>query len=623
MLKSMREGAKSTPMRIFLIILAVGFALWGIGDVFRTVASNDNAVRVGDIEVSSLEAAQEFDRARRNYLPNNNNSEAIAAGLLSNVLADLARRTLFVAEAERMGLTVTREMEKDAIAEEPAFRDELGQFSVLRFRDTLARIGMSEQDYLNYLGHQLSQQQITSAIIAGVDYPAATATALAEWRLEKRVISIAEIPVNSSAISTPEDAAIVTWYAENSSIFDSPDLRFASVALISPEVFIDEVEITEEDITSFYEDNADAWQQQERRVVSQMIFADTARADAALSRIRNGETFTAVASDMLGLSGDDTSLGALARDDLSIALTEPVFNASQGEAIGPVETPLGQHVLMVEEIQPAQQTPLESVRAQIVEDLQRDRAVDLVYDRIAVLEDAVAGGATLEEAAATSGARLVTVNGMDRNGLDADGMMIEGITEDTDFRERIWAAPLNDLGMVEDIGEDTFFMARVDNETPARSRELSEVRDRVINVMIGEMAITAARTTAESIVAASDRTAAATAAGTGFGEDVSLRRDGVGFDHSSARLIASKAFDINPGESALVETGEEAIVVTVKEITAADVTQVNAEAALFQAQLSNEATGSAVTSLLLGYEKNFDIEINPAAVQQLLIGAAN
>ena len=58
MLKSMREGAKSTPMRIFLVFLAVGFALWGIGDVFRTVASNDRAVRVGDVEVSALDAAR-------------------------------------------------------------------------------------------------------------------------------------------------------------------------------------------------------------------------------------------------------------------------------------------------------------------------------------------------------------------------------------------------------------------------------------------------------------------------------------------------------------------------------------------------------------------------------------
>ena len=623
MLKSMREGAKSTPMRIFLVFLAVGFALWGIGDVFRTVASNDRAVRVGDVEVSALDAAREFDRARRNFLPNSSNSEAIAAGLLSNVLAELTRRTLFVAEGQRMGLTVTRQMEKLAIADEAAFKDELGQFSVLRFRDTLARAGMSEQDYLNFIGVLMMQNQITDAITAGTDYPEATASALARWRLEQRAINIAEVNVDTSSITPPDDAAMLSWYGENSSLFDSPDLRFATVAVISPDVFIDSVDLSEEAINAYYEDNADAWQEQEKRLISQMIFADTARAENAISRINGGEGFTDVAQDMLGLSADDVSLGNLSRDDLSGALVDPVFTADSGVVIGPIETPLGQHVLMVNDITAAEMTPLADVRDRIIEDLKRENATDLVYDRISVLEDEIAAGATIEEAARVSGAALVTIDGMDRNGLDIDGNVIEGIAADTTFRERLWAAAINDEGMVEDIGEDTFFVARVEREEAARSRDLAEVRNRVIEVMIGEMAITAARTTAESIIAASDTNAAARAAGAPFGDETTLRRDGVGLDHSSARLIAAKVFELAPGEIGIVETGDEAIVVSVDRIIPADAEQAAAEMALFQSQLSNEARNSMVTGLLLGFEKQFEVEVTPAPVQQMLIGVAN
>ena len=623
MLKSMREGAKSTPMRIFLVFLAVGFALWGIGDVFRTVAGNDRAVRVGDVEVSALDAAREFDRARRNFLPTSSNSEAIAAGLLSNVLAELTRRTLFVAEGQRMGLTVTRQMEKLAIADEAAFKDELGQFSVLRFRDTLARAGMSEQDYLKFIGVLMMQNQITDAITAGTDYPEATASALARWRLEQRAINIAEVNVDTSSITPPDDAAMLSWYGENSSLFDSPDLRFATVAVISPDVFVDSVDLSEEAINAYYEDNADAWQEQEKRLISQMIFADNARAENAISRINGGEGFTDVAQDMLGLSADDVSLGNLSRDDLSGALVDPVFTADSGVVIGPIETPLGQHVLMVNEITAAEMTPLADVRDRIIEDLKRENATDLVYDRISVLEDEIAAGATIEEAARVSGAALVTIDGMDRNGLDIDGNVIEGIAADTTFRERLWAAAINDEGMVEDIGEDTFFVARVEREEAARSRDLAEVRNRVIEVMIGEMAITAARTTAESIIAASDTNAAASAAGAPFGDETTLRRDGVGLDHSSARLIAAKVFELAPGEIGIVETGDEAIVVSVDRIIPADAEQAAAEMALFQSQLSNEARNSMVTGLLLGFEKQFEVEVTPAPVQQMLIGVAN
>ena len=73
-------------MQIFSCSL-VGFALWGIGDVFRTVAGNDRAVRVGDVEeYQHLMQLANLIQTRRNFLPTSSNSEAIATGLLSNVL---------------------------------------------------------------------------------------------------------------------------------------------------------------------------------------------------------------------------------------------------------------------------------------------------------------------------------------------------------------------------------------------------------------------------------------------------------------------------------------------------------------------------------------------------------
>ena len=49
MLRSMREGAKSPIMKIFLIFLAAGFALWGIGDMSGGFLSSGNkAIEAGE-----------------------------------------------------------------------------------------------------------------------------------------------------------------------------------------------------------------------------------------------------------------------------------------------------------------------------------------------------------------------------------------------------------------------------------------------------------------------------------------------------------------------------------------------------------------------------------------------
>ena len=157
---------------------------------------------------------------------------------------------------------------------------------------------------------------------------------------------------------------------------------------------------------------------------------------------------------------------------------------------------------MVNEITAAEMTPLADVRDRIIEDLKRKTQPTsfMIASRFSKMKSLPAQRLKKPHASAVQPS---SIDGMDRNGLDIDGNVIEGIAADTTFRERLWATAINDEGMVEDIGEDTFFVARVEREA-ARSRDLAEVRDRVIEVMIGEMAITAARTTAESIIGASD-----------------------------------------------------------------------------------------------------------------------
>ena len=81
MLRSMREGAKNPIMKFFLIFLAGGFAIWGIGDVSTGLFSSGNkAVVASDRSVSLAEAATEFERSRRGLGLNLSAGEAIEAG---------------------------------------------------------------------------------------------------------------------------------------------------------------------------------------------------------------------------------------------------------------------------------------------------------------------------------------------------------------------------------------------------------------------------------------------------------------------------------------------------------------------------------------------------------------
>ena len=71
--------------------------------------------------------------------------EAIQDGLLSDVMGALSREVLFRAENRSLGLTVTREMQRDAIIGEKSFQDDAGVFSEGRFIQTLSSAGLSEE----------------------------------------------------------------------------------------------------------------------------------------------------------------------------------------------------------------------------------------------------------------------------------------------------------------------------------------------------------------------------------------------------------------------------------------------------------------------------------------------
>ncbi len=91
-------------MKIFLLFLAAGFALWGVGDITSGLfGRGDKAVEAGDSSVSAAEAATEFELVRRTNFPSIPVGQAIQLGLLGEVMGALARRTLVAAEADRLG----------------------------------------------------------------------------------------------------------------------------------------------------------------------------------------------------------------------------------------------------------------------------------------------------------------------------------------------------------------------------------------------------------------------------------------------------------------------------------------------------------------------------------------
>ena len=618
MLQALRGGAKSPIMKVFLVFLAAGFALWGVGDMTTgLIGGSDKAIEAGDESLSPREVAVEFDRTRRNYMPNVSTGEALQAGLLGEVAGMLAQEVVFHAEANRLGLTVTREMQRREVAAEPTFKDETGAFSQTRFLSVLANAGLSEADYLQRIESALRREQIVGAVADGVRQPQIVARALTAYELERRSARLVSVAVDTDTVSDPDGAALASWYDDVKSRYDAPMLRTARVGSLTPQMFASAIEVSDAEIADAYADRIDEFTTPERRRVRQMVFEDAASADTARDRVAGGEDFEAVASDMLGWTGDDTNLGLVTRRDLDGAVGEAVFAAETGAIAGPAESVFGVHLLVVDEIQEGGETSLADVSDTIRATLQSEAATDMIYEKVNQIEDRIASGATLDEAMAEVSGRLVTIADIDRRGNDIDGNPIAGeaadLAQDSVVLETIWSSDIDEQSVIQEGADDLFFIVEVTAETDPRERSLDEVRTRAIADWKRVEAIKNAREAAEARIADA-----------GAFDDVEttsdFRRNGIGLDHEAARLIATAVFAQDIGEARVVETGSEAIAVRTETIVAAEEDELSNSSNLVANMIDNAIRQDVLAALARDLSRDHDLQMRLGGVQQILVG---
>ena len=621
MLQSMREGAKSPVMKFFLIFLAAGFALWGIGDVGTGLFSGGNkAVEAGSRSATSVEIANEFERVRRTAGGGISTGDAIQYGLLDEVIGTTARAVLFEAEADRLGLVTTQNMQKTAIQNEPSFKDALGGFSETAFRRSLAQSGFNEQSYLGRLETVLLQEQILQSVSAATRFPRSLVDAISAYQLEQRSASWIEFPANPDVLADPDEASLAAYYDEVQSSYDAPVMRDASVIYLTPSQIAATLNIDEEAIRQAYQDRLDEFTKTETRLVKQMVFTDETKAQDAVSKLNAGEAFGDVAADLLGWSEADTDLGEVEKNELAAGFNDAVFDASAGAVIGPVQTAFGYHVARVDAISPAEQVEFDDVRQSITESLAEEQAIDEIYDLVARLEDATGSGATLQEAAQQLNITVSTLSAIDANGFDIDGRPFGENDEDTLalvsdslFLTQLFETEIDDISPVIETAGDSFFVLQPTAETQSRARALSEVRMRLIADWKSEQALKNARAQAEAAQNSTDGLATAA-------PSPAFTRTGAGLDSDFARLIATAAFDTASGETTLIDTGSGTLLLRTEDIIDATADAVSAQSDQLVSNFNSLTQTDLNTAIGIRLADIHNLNVNGDMVRQLLLG---
>ena len=626
MLNALRKQAGSWVVKALLMLLVASFAVWGIGDVFYGGSQNPAVATVGESEISATELADAFNRSLRNLQQQTGGQitreQAIQLGVMQQSLQDLVARRLIDLRARDMGLTVTDDTLRGMVVSDPMFHAG-GRFDRMRFDQLLMANGLSEEGYLASLRQDVMRAAITGGVAGAAVVPQALVDAVYRYRNEQRAGRYAVVETTSIAdVPEPTDEELQAWHEEHQDRFTAPQYRALTFIALSPEDLLGEVEIGDEQVEAEYQSRLAGYRTPERRTVEQLLATDREKIEEAARLVQEGQSFAEVGEALGGQGVTYDDLGSVLRGDLPGGMAEPVFALAEGEVGPPFESPFGWHLFRVGEIEPEVVTPLAEVQTELARELALAEARDRLPALANRLDDELAAGVPLAEAAEAVGLSAKTVAAVDAEGRDEAGEPPADLPPWPEFVDIAFATPDGEVSLLEETDAGSYFVVRVDSVTAPRVKPVEEVRDAVAAAWTAERRTELARERAEQILAGKDEAASfeALAEGLQITPITPVRRDDRGTAQGLGPAIVQALFATEPGGVAaqVVPTGTGFALVATDEVIEADPAADPDAVAQLRDQLQAETQNDLLAQFEAALRRDYPVELDPAAINRLV-----
>ena len=574
MLQALRKQTGSWVVKILLGLLILSFAIWGINDIF--LGERDPAVaEVGGVKITSSQLNREFRRELARVSPmfggRLDREQAKQLGLLDGALDELINRILFSLGTRDLGVAVSEELVRRTIRGNPAFHDDRGQFDRRLFANVLFQNNFTEDVYISMIKADLARSHLTSAVASLSQVPQKSVETIYRYRHERRIAEHVLVPTSSvTGVGVPDQAAIDKFYKAHSARYMAPEYRSVTYVSLDPDILAADIRVSDDQLREAYEARRDEFTAREQRKVDQIVLTDEATARRAYGFLLDGRNFSSIVKEL----GDDKtnliSLGWVERSDLLPEIADPTFALKDGEVTDPVKSLLGWHILRVTASKTTRVRTFEEVRETLRKDIARDLAIDGISDFANGLEDALAGGARLEEAADKLNLKAAKIKSIDGQGRTAEGKPVDGLARDGAFLKVVFATFQGEESPLSETEGGVYMILRVDAITRPKPKPIESVRQEIITAWQAEQRAKKAKERAEAILkrvtAGEKLSAIASKEKLTFKITPPFDRTGQDAKLGAMRVLVSKLFASKTGETVIGEASGGVIVARLTEI---------------------------------------------------------
>jgi peptidyl-prolyl cis-trans isomerase D len=549
-LQTIREKLTGILAGVFFAVLIIPFAFVGVNSYFTADAVNSVAV-VNEQEITLNDFNRSFQNYRRrmqSIMGANFDAEQFDQAVVRREhLETMIDQELLAQISIEAGLSVADDRLAIAIREIPAFQVD-GVFNADVYQSRLLAQGRTPKQFENDMRAQMIMGQFPSSI--------ATSAISTGWELgdyvslhdQKRAFQAILVPaqldesadgnteaadpaaediesieaaetlvddaIEGAIEGAVEEDAILAWYESHTDDYRSEEQVIIDYLELDAATLGGDIAADEDQLMALFEEQESRFISPETRLASHILIEvdsqapeldlESARQEAEdlAVRARDGEDFITLARDNsqdAGSAPDGGDLGWVEPGFMVKAFEDALYELTLEQPISePVQTGFGWHVIYLRDVRPAEGMTFAEARPIILEEYQADkderrfleqadRLVDIIY------EDPT----TLDAAAVELGMEVNQAGPFGRaggEGISANPEVVKASFSDLVMLQGVVSDPV-------DLAENHLVVILMKEHLPEALLPLEEVRDSVVQSVLSQRAMDAAKASADEILA--------------------------------------------------------------------------------------------------------------------------
>lgn len=489
-MRSLREGAVSGVFKFLILGLlgmaVLGMALMDVGGFFKNGVGGNDVAQIQDQKISGVE----FDNILRRQLSQRNTSpqEAYTSGLLHAVLANEIRANFVNIEAQKFGLELNKDYLQKRISQLIAPNVAEGQTMQQTLDNILRAQGLDEGKFVKIIARDIKADLITDSVKSAFP-PAMTDLAQDLFTFQNQSRDIELLTFTNDSIkdvvpATPEQMQDLYENQKDTS-YATPELRKLKIAIIDDEAITKTSQVSDEEIKTSYEENIENYIIPEQTIMSQAVLQNKEEAQKIFDLTQQG---TSLKDAVAKISKDKNNYFENISFDMNMMMpqiVEGLAGKNVGDIVGPIETPLGQHVIRFDGLKPSVTPPLEQVKETITQELLEAKKMDDLYKASQNYDDMIAGGAEFTEISKEVPLKIYEIPGVSFYGLnEKDEDAYQAVTSDleqdkTIINQTAFELQQQETSRVIELPSGRFAAIKVEEIREKASKPFEDVKDKI------------------------------------------------------------------------------------------------------------------------------------------------